>query len=143
MEQKYLGTGGGLLSVQSLLRNKFMVVNADDLYDKPDLESIIEGHNSSYGIFLRNARDEKLETVLFNDDNLLIGREKRELDKNRWVGTGAYMLSKEIFSQKFYQLHNGEYSIPHTLIKCSFPVYVKKFKNWIPVNTYQDIIASY
>lgn len=141
VEQKYLGTAGGLLSVKSLLQDRFLVVNADDIYSQQELELLI-GNDATYGIVRRNEKDKNTETVFFNDVDLLTGRGSVLLDKPRWFGTGAYMLHKDIWLEKFHQLFNGEYSIPHTLINASFPVYVKKFSKWIPVNTPREIVVA-
>lgn len=118
-----------------------MVVNADDIYNQQELELLISD-NATYGIVCRDDKDKNPETVIFNDDDLLIGRINVTLDKPRWFGAGAYMLHKDIWLEKFHQLPNGEYSIPHKLIKAFFPVYVKKFSEWIPVNTPREIVVA-
>lgn len=141
VEQRCLGTAGGLFSARSLLRDRFLVVNADDIYNQQELELLISD-NATYGIVCRDDKDKNPETVIFNDDDLLIGRINVTLDKPRWFGAGAYMLHKDIWLEKFHQLPNGEYSIPHKLIKAFFPVYVKKFSEWIPVNTPREIVVA-
>lgn len=141
VEQKYIGTAGGLLSAQHLLQDKFLVVNADDIYDKQELQLLI-GEDATYGIALRNKTDKNTETVIFDDNSLLVSRNNVALDELRWFGTGSYMLHKYIWLENFYQLPNGEYSIPHTLINAGFPVYVKKFFKWLPVNTPRDIFIT-
>ncbi len=141
VEQKHLGTAGGLLSAQPLLRDRFLVVNADDIYNQKELELLISD-NATYGIICRDRQDKNPETILFNNDGLLTGRGKVTLDKFRWFGAGAYMLHKDIWLENFYQFSNGEYSIPHTLTNARFPVYVKEFFNWLPVNNPREIAVA-
>jgi UDP-N-acetylglucosamine diphosphorylase / glucose-1-phosphate thymidylyltransferase / UDP-N-acetylgalactosamine diphosphorylase / glucosamine-1-phosphate N-acetyltransferase / galactosamine-1-phosphate N-acetyltransferase len=139
--QKQAGTGGALMSAKPLLQKRFLVVNSDDIYDKDDLRSLFE-NDATYGIVSETSYKGKTETLLFDENNLLLGRVNSIVGKSRWFGAGAYFLHEGIWSETFHTLPNGEYSIPHTLLNCNFSVKVKKFRKWMPVNTPTEMSSA-
>jgi NDP-sugar pyrophosphorylase family protein len=138
--QSGLGTGAGLRAAESKLigEERFLVIGADDIFQKKELEQLFVPR-ASYGIYYGLSGKGGTTDVLFDEHMRFhgFGLVKNFTDR-RYLGVGAYVLPQEIFQQIFISLPNDELSIPHTLIHATFPVEVVIFKQWLPVNNQEE-----
>ncbi len=152
--QEERGTGGALLAARALLTGQepFMVVGADDMFDKEELEALIDPHAfasvaretcgepwASYGVYYGLSGKGSTMSADFDSEQILTGfRTVSDPLQPRHFGVGAYVLPQAMFDQPFHRLPNGELSIPHTFAQASFPVHCVQFHHWLPVNTPEE-----
>lgn len=142
-QHSYSGTGGGLLVCKSVLpQSNFLVIHGDNLYQKKDLELMIDQECVIYGIVKEAAVRNNQRNVLFDSTKRLVGWNTRRKGEERWFGAGAYVLSEEIWDTPFIQLPNGELTIPHTLHELQAPTYVHQLSDWYSVNTADELISA-
>ncbi len=139
--QRLTGTGGALLAVREKLSDRFMVLNSDDLYSKGELTALLQ-YEAVYGISKIPPHLSKSETVVFNENNVFVGRQPLSQESEGWMGAGVYIFHEGMWGTTFTQLKNGEYSIPHTLAKLPFLVYVHKLHHWFPINTQKELALA-
>lgn len=134
------GTGGALLQTKNIIRNnnRFLVVNADDIYSKDDLERLVR-HCPAYGIAWREPIKEGETSILLNERDYYNGRTVSIPGQCCYVGVGAYVFDVSIFKIDFSRLANGELSIPHSLGLLSEPVKTVLFHDWHPVNNLKEL----
>ncbi len=143
IEQENSGTGGALLSAKYELTEteKFFVVGSDDVFGQGELDKLVNHQFATYGIY-KTIADKPTVGIQFDSNGRLTAR-VAVAEGDIWHhGVGAYCLPPEIFNSKFKRLPNGEYSIPHTLPHCSFPVHVQPIEHWLPVNTPDEIALA-
>lgn len=121
VQQRYPGTGGALLSVREELKDEesFMVIGADNLFNKGELEKLFS-FCPSYGVVRQpsSTKHQKREPV-FDSSGYLTGLQEAQPDKPILCGAGAYVLTNGIFNEDFRSLCNGELSIPDTVAASS------------------------
>lgn len=141
VEQKeQLGTGHAVLMARELLRERFMLVNSDDIGDK---ESFTEGIKHEYALFVAtHTNPERFGVVETNSDGTLKSIvEKPEMPSTNLVSTGTMMLSPEIFDIPLIRHPNGEHYVVDMLsgIMKKHPIQVIRQKTWITVTFPDDI----
>jgi UDP-N-acetylglucosamine diphosphorylase / glucose-1-phosphate thymidylyltransferase / UDP-N-acetylgalactosamine diphosphorylase / glucosamine-1-phosphate N-acetyltransferase / galactosamine-1-phosphate N-acetyltransferase len=139
VEQTLPGTGGALLSTKPYLNNEFMVINSDDIYSQADLERLISERIPSQGIVHRVQPTSSAESILIDKDGNIVGRIKVGPLSLRWFGTGAFFLNNKLWEEEFVRPRNSEYSLPHTVAKAKFKVRTVVFKDWLPMNTPEEL----
>lgn len=108
-EQK--GTGHALQQAESILKERFILMNGDDLYSRLDIENCLK---HDYCVLSREVRDPRKFGVLVLDGNYLKGIiEKPKETKISMINTGLYILDAEIFRElkKMELSERGEYEL--------------------------------
>lgn len=143
LKNKLLGTAYSVWQTKPLLKNKFLVLNGDDLYDKKELAKLIK---FDLAIGLAKAippRSTYLNIELDKSQNVVSARypTEKEMKTGILLATGAYVLNKKIFKYKMVKIGNGEYGLPQTIFKM-----VKNYKfkgvlmrKWVQINRPEDI----
>ena len=131
-QKELLGTGDALLCAKDLLKDKFLVINGDDLYRKSDLEKLIL-HDQS---ILTWESEEAYEFGLKVYNDLLIGFDESSKLKN----CGAYVLQQSFFEEPLVKItvhEQTEYSLPHTLIQLAKTAQITAVQAsfWFPIGT--------
>lgn len=139
------GTAGALWAVRGLLEDQFMVLNADDLQNRQELEKFARV-DLGFGVKQMELPDVKFFTVVLdNNQNVLDLRrpQNEEEAKNALIATGVFVLDKRIFNYPPVPLSNkdNEYGLPQTIIKMAKDLSVKAIfmKEWFPINTPLDL----
>ncbi|MBI5079481.1 nucleotidyltransferase family protein [Candidatus Wolfebacteria bacterium] len=136
------GTFGALLAAKPFLdKNKFLVLNGDDLYEKKDLEYCLR-HSLAFGVYKGASDGKKFYAVVSDKKGVLRGFRKPESEKHFLIGTGVYVLDRRIFRYKPVKIKNGaEYGLPQTILKMAakHPVKVVLMNFWQPINTPADL----
>lgn len=145
VEQKeMLGSAHALWQCKEILNEPFMVLMADDLYAREDLEKMTNVSNGDWAILtIKGDPKEKLGKIV-TDENGNFKEIYEDLDGNTdydILYTGACFLTPEIFTKEMYQLPNGEYGLPQTL---SLFVNEKNIKTinantWIRITSPEDL----
>lgn len=107
IENQPLGTGGGIrLALQKSKTENVFIVNGDTLFNI-DLQKISNFHNQNNAdltIALNKVTDgSRYGTILVDNTNKIISfEEKKKLTQNALINGGTYLLSKKIFSEKYF-----------------------------------------
>lgn len=138
------GTYGALLSAAPKLSSRFLVINGDDIDSQTDFERLVEyprvmgvAKRTINGYYSINAN------VDGNFENMLPQTE-REKQEGALIATGAYVLDTDFFSLSPVQMRDGEYGIPHTLLKAKdiYPIRIIELSDWMPINTPEDLASA-
>lgn len=144
VEQNELsGTAAALHLTKSRLgKEKFLVLNADDIYSKKDLSSCLD-HSLAFGVFKMAMPPSHFWTIEIGLNGAV--KNSKKVSGNRkesLIGTGVYVLDKRIFRYKPVKIKNGsEYGLPQTIFKmakrCQIQAVEMDF--WFPINTPEDL----
>ena len=113
-----LGTADALLQCRNLLKDNFMVLMSDDIYDKDDLEGLSEISSTNKWAALSYKTKYvpgRTEMVLDKNNRLIDLKIKSTLNsKYSLIYTGACVLNSDIFNKDLVEIHSGEYGLPQT-----------------------------
>jgi bifunctional UDP-N-acetylglucosamine pyrophosphorylase/glucosamine-1-phosphate N-acetyltransferase len=138
------GTAGALWSTKELLRKeKFLVLNGDDLYEKFDLEKCLE-KELTLAVYFYKASNISSFNAVEESNGFFTGLYQPtawQLQKGIFIVTGAYVLDERIFNYEPVQLESGEYGLPQTIAKMAkdHPVKLVKMNFWLPINSLKDL----
>lgn len=133
VQETLQGTGDALLQAKNLVKQNFLVVNGDDLYDKKDLTKLLAHPLSILAWESSVPYEFGLEVT---PDMQLLGFNP----ESKLLNCGAYHLNKTFFNEPLYEIcvhDKTEYSLPHTLVKIADDqkVIVVPATHWLPVGT--------
>lgn len=138
------GSAAALNCAKDFLKEKFLVLNGDDLYCRPDLENLI--NNDSLAVLAKEVDNPGRFGVIKTDKDgyLLEIIEKPTADCGNLVNTGAYFLNKKFFDYEMVRISEKEFGLPQTLAKMvkDYKVKVKKANFWHPVGYPEDILKA-
>jgi NDP-sugar pyrophosphorylase family protein len=141
-EEKVRGTGYAVTVCKDLVRGRFLVLNGDDLYNKPDLKKMLTYDYSMLCVKVPDTEEYKRFRRIGVDDDLFLTSMNGGVD-SQWVITGAYTLTEEFFNVPLVKMTSGEYGLPHTICKMVDDTGVKvkiiEAEFWIPIGYPQDI----
>lgn len=139
VEQKELsGTAAALWQAQPLLRDKFLVINGDDIYDKAELEKCLE-RDWTIGLANLKAPSENYLSFEIGDDSNIKNWRRAVKNEKILLATGAYCLIPEIFSYEPAQIATGELGLPQTILKTGKPLAGVVMNKWIQINYPEDL----
>lgn len=143
VQKELNGTGGAVRACKEILRDKFLVINGDDLFFKEDLEKLCREElaamafevedPSKFGVFKMDGEGNLLDIV-----------EKPESKENRLANIGAYVLDKNFFDYDLVQITDKEFGLPQTLAKMTDKREVKVVPttHWFPVGSSDDLARA-
>lgn len=144
VEQKDMkGTFGALYSAKELIGEgeRFLVLNGDDLHHKDELEKFLKTSGRAFGV--QKMVMPNYYALNIDSGNLESFRPQTELEKEEGtlIATGVYVLDSEIFKHSGVVVYGGELGLPQTILaqKGGYPIKVIETKNWIPINSFEDI----
>ncbi|HRY52857.1 MAG TPA: nucleotidyltransferase family protein [Candidatus Portnoybacteria bacterium] len=148
VEQKQMdGTGGAITAARDLLKDKFLVLMADDLYHRSDLAKLLSydlallvreiEQNTRFGVVEKDEKENLKSIIEFKD---LQGKQINE----HLVNMGAYMLNKEFFEYPLVKISEKEYGLPQTLAQMAdkYKIKVIKAECWHPNGQQEDLIKG-
>lgn len=104
-----LGTGHALMAAKDILKEKFIVLNGDDLFSKRDLAAMIE---NDYCILVQEVEDvTRFGAVVVEDNRVKELVEKPDTNISKYASTGAYVFDTDIFRIELEKTERGEYEI--------------------------------
>ena len=129
------GPGEAIMLCQEHLKDKFLVINGDDIYSRKDLEKVAR---HQYGVLTTEVEDVTLWGIyeLNQDGAVKSFIEKPKESNSNLGGAGVYVFDKRIFDFKLELSPRGEYEgtdyIVH-LIKAEEKVHCEKVEDyWLP-----------
>src|SRR5262245_37120174 len=133
------GTAAALRDARLKLRDHFLVVLADDLLERRDLEQLIE---YEHGVLAaRHSEPTRFGVISLKEDGTLANiDENPPIPKSNLVSTGVMRLTKRIFNYSLVE-KNGELILPPmvTALAQEIPVKVVVASFWHPVGRPDDI----
>lgn len=150
VQENLNGSAGALHQAKDFLEDKFLVLNGDDLYRRPDLEKLI--NNNPPALLVKEIENPKKFGVVKTDDNgylLEVIESGRPRDENlNLVNIGAYLLNKNFFdyqlAKRLAEVSEKEFGLPQTLATMAkdYKIKVEKAKFWQPVGYPEDILKA-
>lgn len=137
IEQKELnGTGGAIHLARDITREKFLVLNGDDLYHKDDLERLL-AHDLA--LLACEVEDSSQFGVLETDHTGKLVRiiERPHDGSIKLVNTGAYVLTQSFYEYPLIPISDKEFGLPQTLIEMrqTHPIRVERATTWFPIGS--------
>jgi len=139
-QEELSGTAGALFLVKNLLRERFLVLMADDLYCQSDIEKILKHELAilaketntpeRFGVFRVNQNDELIDIV-----------EKPVKAISNLVNIGIYTLTKKIFDYQPVKISDREFGLPQTMVTMTkdTPIKIIKADFWCPIGYPEDL----
>ena len=136
-----LGTGHAIHLAKTFLKNKFLVLNGDDLYAKADLEKLCQ---KELGLLIYHlAEPIKSGRPIADAAGRLV--EIQEATMTTTVNCGTYVLNEKFFSYPLVKLEGkNEYGLPQTLALMArdYPVTLIEASFWMPVGTHEELARA-
>ena len=145
VEQKVLnGPGGAMMLCEKLLRDRFIVLNGDDLYSRYDLKRCLRHR---YCVMVQKVADPEKWGIFEVKGGLVVGfEEKPRKAKSNLANIGVYVLDKAIFKYKLKKSPRGEYEgtdYVTYLVERGEKVVCEVVKDyWIPVGYLWHILEA-
>ncbi|MFP4423670.1 MAG: bifunctional sugar-1-phosphate nucleotidylyltransferase/acetyltransferase [Candidatus Woesearchaeota archaeon] len=128
------GTGAALNAARPYLKDRFIVLNGDDLYNRDDLKRLIKNR---YAILVSRVKNPERYGVIASKGDLVTALiEKPSQPPSDLANTGAYVLDTAIFQNKLEPSPRGEYEIIdylHSLINRNKLHFESIREYWLPV----------
>ena len=133
-QKRALGTGDAAKVASHLIKDKFLLLYGDDLYDKHDIIKCIEKFPC---ILLKKMQEPSaFGQVKVEHNNVKCLVEKPNINVSNLVNTGVYYLDKSIFDFDIKKSSRGEYEFTD-YIKCFIEtekLHCGIAENWMPVS---------
>ncbi len=143
-DEKEKGTYFALMTARDFLINedKFLVLNGDDIFLKEDIENLVKMPSPAYGLSYKRL-DKRYRTCDLNTKNnkILSFRKQTESEINKELPcfSGFFTLTSDFLKYKPVYYEQGEAGIPHTLFaNCNDVSYII-LKEWLQINTKEDL----
>src|SRR3989344_5630900 len=134
------GTGSALWLVQSLLKDRFIVMMGDDIYREEDIKRCLD---NSWSILVQKSDDAKIgaKVIVGSRGEIRDILEKTPVKVGDFNNAGMYVLGKEIFDYPLVQIQNGEYGLPQTMLKAAkdFEIKIVETSNWYQITSPEDV----
>lgn len=141
------GTAHALMSARSFIKTKekFLVLNGDDIYSKADLEKLCSikdlalmvfkvSDPSNYGLVKADEQGNLLE-IIEKPIGLLSAH------KRYYAAIGAYLIDDRIFDIEMVKVDSQEYGLPQTIavLAKQTPVKIIYAQAWVSCGTFKDL----
>ncbi len=148
-EKEMKGTAFAVSSCKHLIKGDFLVLNADDIYSRSDLEKLI--NTQAPAMLVKDVSQEpgypdayvRFGHVLINSDSTFDSLQKDTAGKNEknFVVIGCYKLSLEYFNYPMVPVNEKEYGLPQTMFaqKEKYPITCVPAETWISIGYPIDI----
>jgi bifunctional UDP-N-acetylglucosamine pyrophosphorylase/glucosamine-1-phosphate N-acetyltransferase len=135
------GTAGAVALVKEEIDSeKVLVMMGDDLYDRKDLQKMLQFEQAL--LAYQTKRAEQFGLVDTDEEGYLTAVVERPHNKKEGlVNTGAYVLSPQYFNTDPVRISETEFGLPQTLVKM-YPEYKTKVistDKWLPIGSPEDL----
>lgn len=140
-QKEQLGTMHALHQVKHMLKDRFLVVNGDDLYHYKDMKACF---NYRYALLVKEVRcPERFGIVKLENEKIKSIVEKPKEFMGNLASIGLYMLDRKIFDYPMEKGNHPEYFLPITLnYLCRehdvYPVPCQEY--WLPIGYPWDLL---
>ncbi len=135
------GTAAALWAAAPQLRDRFLVLNGDDLYRQDELERLVS-HPLAFGIKAMAHPPGRYLHVAIHPDGTMEGLVHATPDQETVnVATGAYVLDRGILRFEPVRISNGELGLPHTIAAMakSHAIWVEPMEHWFSLTSPEDL----
>ncbi len=145
-QRKQLGTADAIRMVETMLTDKFLVLNGDIIISRKDIQNLaIQKGNAMSVIRVANTRG--LGMVQVQGGKVVHIYEKTEKPPTDLANAGLYLFTPDIFPaiSRTVKSPRGEYEIPdslHILIADGYDVAVQEIKNWMDLSYPWDLLPA-
>ena len=142
-QEKPLGTANALAAAEPLIRDRFIMINGDELIPEEDIKKFAE--SEPYAIAACQTTEPERFGVLSCENGFLLNiNEKPDIHGTCLVNSGMYMLERDIFDaiRKTELSARGEYEITDSikiLMDSGFRVSVFQLSKWTTVTSPEDM----
>ncbi len=133
LQKKRLGTGHAVKKAIPYIKDKFILMNGDDLYNRNDIKRCIKKFPS---ILLAKVEKPENFGVVITSKNIVKSLiEKPKKPVSNLVNCGFYFLDKSIFNFKIKKSSRGEYEVTDYIKKLieKEKLYWVNAQKWIPI----------
>lgn len=142
IQKKLLGTADAVKCSSSLLKDRFLLLNGDDLYDKKDIQKVLKTFPC---LLAKEVKQPQFFGVVEAEKGIVNSLIEKPLKpKSNLANSGLYFLPKEILNYSIKKSSRGEYE---------FTDYIKQFikdqklnivkaKQWIPVSYCWNLLEA-
>lgn len=145
VQEKLEGTARALWEARSLLHDRFLVLMADDIYTKKDIEKCL-AHEQAIMVMRTDTAGPGGKVSLNEKGGLEWVEEGKNHPAGSLVSIGAYLLSEKIFEYAPVKLtdREGEWGLPQTVSKMArdLPVAVVEATRWLKITEPKDLTPS-
>ncbi|MBN1896984.1 MAG: NTP transferase domain-containing protein [Candidatus Aenigmarchaeota archaeon] len=114
VQKEQLGTGHALLQAKALIKDRFIFMMGDNLYERKDIERCIK---HDYSILTRIVENPKIFGICEIEKGLLKDiDEKPAKPKSSLANAALYVLDRKIFGMKMPKTRRGEYEITDAIV---------------------------
>jgi bifunctional UDP-N-acetylglucosamine pyrophosphorylase/glucosamine-1-phosphate N-acetyltransferase len=132
-QKKQIGTGDAAKKALPYIKDKFLLLNGDDFYEKADIKNCLKKLPS---ILVKKVKNSSSFGQILIKKNIVKGLvEKPKKPVSKMVNTGLYFLDKSVFNFKIKKSERGEYEFTDYLkaFMKKRKLYWKLAKDWFPV----------
>jgi NDP-sugar pyrophosphorylase family protein len=142
VESEPLGTAYALQQCAPYLKDRFLVLNGDDLYFKSDLEKLA---GLDHAVLVKRVIEKRFGNIVADNAGNMLDIQLGQPNQENLGVIGVYALTTEYFNWPMVKIKNGEFGLPQTLLnQVSNGVKFKLVEAdyWFPIGFPQDIDAA-
>lgn len=142
-EDPVAGTADALWRAKDVLKDRFLVMNGDNLYAREDIAKIAQQKN--WAVLVQKLDHIETGRVLVDGKNHVTGiEENSEHDKDGgWANTGLYLLDRRIFNYRPVPKAAGskELGLPQTMMTAARDVTISAVPAswWLEIKSPEDL----
>ena len=145
VQERLEGTAKALWEAKPFLKEKFVVLMADDIYAKADIEKCLS-HDRAILVMKTDTEGPGGRVLLDREGGLQSVVEGKYNPKGALISANAFVLTPAIFSYEPVKLtdREGEWGLPQTVSKMArdVPVAVVSATHWIKITTPEDLVRA-
>ena len=145
VQEKLEGTAKALWEAKSLLRERFLVLMADDICAKTDIERCLK-HERAMLVMRTKSAGPGGKILLTDDAELKRVEEGKSHPAGSLISTNVFVLTPEFWGYEPIKLRDreGEWGLPQTVAHMAkdFPVAVVEATRWIKITTPKDLTLA-
>ena len=145
VQEKLEGTAKALWETRPFLREKFLVLMADDIYAKADIEKCLS-HGRAILVMKTDTEGPGGRVLLDKEGRMQSVVEGKYNPKGALISTNAFVLTPDIFNYEPVKLtdREGEWGLPQTVSKMArdLPVAVVPATQWIKITAPEDLARA-
>ncbi len=137
------GTGESLRCAETLLKDRFLVMYADDIHGRAALEEALSHQYAMLAV--PSNEPQNYGVIELNKDGTLKSiEEKPQQPKSNLINVGGMVLDKKIFSYNSPRSSSGEIYLTDMVTDFAkdYPVVVVEQRLWLPIGRIEDIAKA-
>lgn len=146
VEQEVLdGTMGAVACAKGILKDRFLVLNGDDIYAREDIEALASADGwAVLGLEMDDLKSAAKITLHKNGTVKEIIEASHHRGGAGFLSTGAFVLDTTLFDYPMVPKAPGsdEYGLPQTVLSTKQPLHLVPATKWIAITKPDDLAAA-